>query len=188
MPSLNEMKEKRTRLIAEAQQIVLAETVTTEARAKFDAMIADVEVMEADIDRIEKIEALNAETRTTVRPPRPVPGASLDTNEKAPEVRAFENYIRYGKDGMSQEDRSVLRERRDITTGPTSGGYLIPQVFNPTLIDAQKLIGNTVSIVGKKVTNNNGAPIKGIALQRYWKLAYHSYRRNDCCDRAGPHL
>jgi hypothetical protein len=42
----------------------------------------------------------------------------------------------------------------------TSTGAVIPQLFNQTIIDAQKLIGNTVSIVGKKVTNNNGAPIK----------------------------
>jgi HK97 family phage major capsid protein len=37
---------------------------------------------------------------------------------------------------------------------------MIPQQFLTTMIDAQKYIGNTVSIVGKKVTNNNGAPIK----------------------------
>jgi len=110
-------------------------------------MVKDVEQLEQDIATAEKLEKYEAETRETVRPPRGNPAASeAETREKSDrEVRAFERYVRYG-------------ETRDLTT--TSTGAVIPQLFNQTIIDAQKLIGNTVTIVGKKVTNNNGAPIK----------------------------
>jgi HK97 family phage major capsid protein len=164
MSKLIELREKRTRLISEAQQIVQADVVTNEHRAKFDAMLADVETMEADITRLEKVEKLEAETRSTHRPPRSNPESNQNADVQS---RAFEKYIRYGKDYLNAEERIALRggfEQRDVTTvgggSNTNGGYLIPQLFNPSLIDAQKLIGNTVSIVGKRVTNNNGAPIK----------------------------
>lgn len=166
MSKLIELRQKRVQTIADAQKIVLQEKVTTEDRAKFDAMMADVTTYEEDIKRIELVEKLEAESRSTTRPPRPNPdGAEVtaDAEKLAAEKRAFEKYIRYGEKRMTPEDFAAL-ERRDITTsganGTVSGATMIPQQFLTTMIDAQKLIGNTVSIVRKKVTNNNGAPIK----------------------------
>jgi HK97 family phage major capsid protein len=145
--TINQMKEQRTKLITDAQKLVLGDSVTAEQRDQANRMVKDVEQLEQDIATAEKLEKYEAETRETVRPPRGNPAASeAETREKSDrEVRAFERYVRYG-------------ETRDLTT--TSTGAVIPQLFNQTIIDAQKLIGNTVTIVGKKVTNNNGAPIK----------------------------
>jgi HK97 family phage major capsid protein len=171
MSKLIELRAKRVQTIADAQKIVLQETVTTEDRAKFDAMMEDVTIYEGDIQRIERIDQLEAESRQTQRPPRPNPDGSangVDPVHTAAVSRAFEKYIRRGYSRMTEEERSIL-ERRDVTvagglpaspgTGP-SGATMIPQQFLTTMIDAQKLIGNIVSIVGKKVTDNNGAPIK----------------------------
>jgi HK97 family phage major capsid protein len=171
MSKLLELRAKRVQTIADAQKIVLQETVTSEDRAKFDAMMADVAIYEGDIQRIEQVEKLEAESRQSQRPPRPNPDGSasgVDPVHTAAVSRAFEKYIRRGYARMSEEERSLL-ETRDITvagglpaspgTGP-SGATMIPQQFLTTMIDAQKLIGNMVSIVGKKVTDNNGAPIK----------------------------
>ncbi|WP_433963656.1 phage major capsid protein [Tunturiibacter gelidiferens] len=157
---LKDMKEQRIKLITDAQAILQQDVVTAEQRTSAHKMLADVEALEADITLVERFAQLDTETRSTQRPPRPAPGdGSVEGNEKQKaEARAFENYIRFGKDNLSQEDRSILRERRDLST--VNAGTIIPQQFLPTLIDAQKLVGNTVSIVGKKVTNNNGAPIK----------------------------
>lgn len=170
MTKLQQLQEKRVQLIAEAQRVVLQETVTAEDRTKFDAMMADVAVYEGDIQRIEQVEKLDAASRSTQRPPRPNPDGSAvleDPVRKAAEFKAFEKFVRRGYSRMTEEERSLL-EQRDITTtgagvGNVSGATMIPQQFLTTMIDAQKLIGNTVSIVGKKVTDNNGAPIK-IAL------------------------
>lgn len=166
MSKLIELRQKRVQTIADAQKIVLQEKVTAEDRAKFDAMMADVVTYEEDIKRIELVEKLDAESRSTTRPPRPNPdgsAAGVDAEAMAAEKRAFEKYIRKGEKRMTAEDWSAL-ERRDITTsgvnGTVSGATMIPQQFLTTLIDARKLIGNTVSIVRQKVTDNNGAPIK----------------------------
>jgi HK97 family phage major capsid protein len=157
---LKDLQDRRNKLITDAQALLHQETVTAEHRSQFDTMMADVVAIEADIDRVEKLAKLEAETRSTQRPPRPNPGTNpteVEQRDKAA-AKAFENYIRYGKDGLDAEERTLLRERRDLTTA--NAGYLVPQLFNPSLIDARKLYGNLVNEVGKKVTNNNGAPIK----------------------------
>jgi HK97 family phage major capsid protein len=122
--------------------------VTAEQRDQANRMVGDVEKLEADINVAEKLEKYELESRETVRPPRGTPEASeVEQREKTTrETKAFEHYIRTG-------------EKRDIVTSGT-GGVVIPQLYNQNIIDAQKLIGNTVTIVGKKVTNNNGAPMK----------------------------
>lgn len=166
MTKLLEMQEKRSQLIAEAQRVVLQDKIDAEARAKFDRMMTDVEQMEGDIDRLRRIEKLEAESRATVRPPRPNPDAEAAPSEERKKLhaKAFERYIRYGKGELAPEERAILREYRDVTTtgasGNVAGATMIPQQFLTTLIDAQKLVGNTVSVVAKKVTDNNGAPIK----------------------------
>jgi HK97 family phage major capsid protein len=167
MSKLIELRQKRVQLIAEAQRVLLDENLDNEKRAKAGKMVADVEQMEADITTLEKLEKLEIESRQSAgRPPRPNPdgsGNAEDPERRKAEAKAFESYVRKGYSRMTEEERSIL-ERRDITTvgggENVSGATMIPQQFLTTMIDAQKLIGNTVSIVRKKVTDNNGAPIK----------------------------
>src|SRR6202171_2406646 len=101
--NLKDMKEQRTKLIADAQAILQQDTVTAEHRTQANKMLADVEALEADITLCERVAKLDAENRSTQRPPRPAPGdASVDATEKnKAEARAFENYIRFGKDSLS---------------------------------------------------------------------------------------
>jgi len=165
MPKLLEMQEQRNRLFTEAQTLMSAEKVTAETRTKVKAIMADVDALEEDITTQQRLDKIDAELRQTERPPRPQPGGETGDKQHDESIsRAFEKYIRYGKDSLTSEERTLLAERRDITTtgasGNTNGGFVIPQLFDTTLIEARKLVGNTVSIVGKKVTNNNGAPMK----------------------------
>ncbi len=147
MPTIKDMCEQRTKLITDAQALVLGEKVTVEQRAQANKMVADVEILEADINTAQRLEKFELESRSSVKPPRGAPAAGSDESaeKSAKEVRAFEHYIRTG-------------EKRDLTT--TSMGAVIPQLFNSQIVDAQKLVGNLVSVVGKKVTDMSGAPLK----------------------------
>ncbi len=165
MAKILEMQERRNRLFTEAQTLMSADNITAETRTKVKAIMSDVDVLEEDIKTQERLDKIETDLRSTERPPRPQPGSgSADKQHDEGVTRAFETYIRYGKDALTGEQRALLAERRDITTtgasGNTNGGFVIPQLFDTTLIEARKLVGNTVSIVGKKVTNNNGAPMK----------------------------
>jgi chemotaxis response regulator CheB len=90
--TINQMKEQRTKLITDAQKLVLGDSVTAEQRDQANRMVKDVEQLEQDIATAEKLEKYEAETRETVRPPRGNPAASeAETREKSDrEVRAFE--------------------------------------------------------------------------------------------------
>ena len=167
MPTIRQLQEQRTKVVHDAAAIMQGENVTAEQRAQVTTMLADEQTIVADIRAMEALEASEKELRSTTRPNRANPTGAQRTEkeERDAEVRsAFEKYIRFGKEEMSTEERSLLRERRDITTtgasGNVAGNVIIPQLFDNVLNDAKKLVGNTVSIVRQKVTNNNGAPIK----------------------------
>jgi HK97 family phage major capsid protein len=185
------MKEKRLKLVTDAQAILLGENVTDEQRAQASTMMADVATLEKDIDDLERLARAEADLRSTTRPPQPNPGAegSEEALREQRERQAFERYIRFGKDELTAEERTVLRERRDVGAGRSGGGMIVPrsvarrgkeqrditttganstvsgatmtpQLFLPTMIDAQKAYGNIATAVRLKVTDNNGAPIK----------------------------
>jgi HK97 family phage major capsid protein len=161
--TLVEMREKRTKLLKDAQDLLLPNEVTAEQRGSAAKILQDVEAIEADIAMREKVEAKLKEERDFGRPPRSVSGAEGEDAEKKSEeryLRAFSKYVRGGIHRLSDEERSALYEKRDVLTTNTGDAFLIPQQFNPTLIEAQKYIGGAVNLVNRKVTNNNGAPMR----------------------------
>ena len=166
MPTILQLQEKRTKLVHDAAAIMQAENVTAEQRAQVNTMLADEQVIVADIRAMEAIEASDKELRSTQRPHRgsPTGGQSEEEQRNAETRSAFEKFVRFGLGSMTGEERGLLRERRDITTtganGNVAGNVIIPQLFDNVLNDAKKLVGNTVSVVRHKVTNNNGAPVK----------------------------
>lgn len=165
---INDLKDKRNKLMLEAQKLLL--NPTTETRSQFDAMMADVDILEADIERVERTTKFEAEQRSLGRPPRAVPGViAADVNEQsANQRRALEEYVRFGN--VSSEVRSYLRpagiEQRDLGTvtggSITGGSQLIPQAFYGVLTQAQKSWGALTTILNVKKTDT-GAPMK-IAL------------------------
>jgi HK97 family phage major capsid protein len=162
-----ELKEKRTKLMADASKLIRQPDLTTEHRNQFDRMLADVDLLEADLGRLERTAQFEAEQRSTGRPPRPQPGQEVADRDETAEMqkRAFTSFIRFGEGRLTAEERSCLRpaEVRDIgtTTGGsiTGGGQLIPQAFYPTLVEAQKAWGAITTLVNTKKTDN-GAPMK----------------------------
>ncbi|MGA2650414.1 MAG: phage major capsid protein [Terracidiphilus sp.] len=161
--TLQEMHEKRTKLLHDAQVIMLQETVTAENRASVDAMLADVDVLEADIARSERVAVVDTENRSTRSLPRAVPGANADNSVEARNDRqknAFDKLIRGGIQGLNAETRERFAsvEQRDIIEAST-GGTLIPQAFYPELLEAEKAWGDLLTIV-KQIKSDDGRPTK----------------------------
>lgn len=152
---IKSLSEKRNRLIADAQAIMQGESVTAEQRSQFDAMLADVKSVDADIARLSAVEQAKAEARSINTPARPNPGESVDPEERA-EVRnarvkaSFRKYLQTGQ-----------VETRDLTyTG--AGAVVVPQAFDAQVVEAQKSYGELYSIVNVMKTDG-GEPTK-IAL------------------------
>jgi HK97 family phage major capsid protein len=151
---LKSLKEKRAKLITDAQQLVAKKDVTAEERTKAHAMLADVDLLEQDIAIEERAATLAAEQRSAGRPPRAQPGegTAVTDETRAAEKAAFVDYLKFGK-----RNTTALRETRDLTTGNT--GVVIAQDFMGTLVEAQKAWGALTLAVGQK-KSLNGEPLK----------------------------
>jgi HK97 family phage major capsid protein len=147
--TIKELKDQRNKLLQDAQKLALA-GFNTESRSAFDKMIAETDVVEADIRRLEAIAAT-----------RPEPGIAA-VDKKVEEKRAFENWIRTG-------ERSPLLkqfEARDLGTvtggSVAAGAQFVPQAFYPVLTEAKLAWGKLLEECNERETAD-GAPMK-IAL------------------------
>lgn len=163
MANLKEMRERVANIVTESRAKLDAITSETpedraaEINREVDAMLTDVERLEADIARREKVEALEkkmetaaeAEDRAKREAKRPggstieVPAA---TDDDTPSYRqAFHEYLRNeGQRGaMSPEARAVLEtgyqkvaaDKRAQTVGTNSaGGFTVPEELQNILI------------------------------------------------------
>lgn len=162
--NLQETTEKRNKLMVDAQTLITKEVVTKEDRANFDKMIADSDLLTADITRMQAVEKFSAEQRATTRPPRAGFGSDDKSEETAHnQKRAFKEWMRFGN--VSAENRAFIRtmEQRDLGTGAisapiTGGNVLVPTGFDPVFHTAMKSYGALVDAV-YTLTTSGGGPI-----------------------------
>lgn len=149
MTRVRELREQRAKIHADAQLLLGQGTITQEDKRKFDMMMGEMDTLKREIEGIEAREEWDrrdGELRETRRPPEAQIGdAALDSARERRECRAFSNYLRFGTQGLAEEDRTVLRraESRDMGIGTGSlGGYFVPQGFVYKIEDALKYYGN----------------------------------------------
>lgn len=153
-----QLRQQRAKLVADANALIPAEgRMSQEVNQKFDAIMADVDAMKTEIDRIERAEALQAEMEAGLDPSTrgANPGsynADADATQaearQASYKRAFDSYLRRGVSRMKPEDVNILRSAgmsteyrdQDNLTGGL-GGYTVPQGFQRELEVALKYFG-----------------------------------------------
>ena len=125
MATLKELREKQAKLVADARaKLEEIKDDTPEARAKeieveYDKIMADFDKIEADAKRQEAIDErealLNAaDARRPRGEDRSVAGRGRQDKNATPEQRekayrdAFRSYLRYGREGLSPEERAAL--------------------------------------------------------------------------------
>jgi HK97 family phage major capsid protein len=147
---LRELREKRANVIANARaKLDEIKTETPAERAaeierEADAMLAEVDTLDAKIERAQKLVDLEERGRAP-DPRRPIPD---DVNDDEPEGRGAENdqeyrevfsrVLRFGAHELTPEERGILmrnrlnltREMRAQAVGDSAaGGYTVPQGF-----------------------------------------------------------
>jgi len=156
--TIAELREKQARIVAEARsKLEEIKDDTTAERAKeieteYDAAMADYDKLEARAKREEALAAkeadLNAadERRPTGENRRVEPG-KVEKTDAEQHADAMRSFIRFGKEGMSAEQRKVLERNRvgedraqSVGTN-TAGGYLVPFIFQEELIKSLKAWG-----------------------------------------------
>lgn len=145
-----ELKSKRGQILSEAQALLLRGLNTSEQKAEYQKMLADVDIIDGDISTLEKIE------RTLPKQPAPAAAPAVITNRDSKERRrkvntAWRSLLLHGYN-------NTRPEQRDITIA-TDGTVLIPQEFSKVIIEAQKFYGPIANLV-KRIDSDNGRPWK----------------------------
>lgn len=153
-----ELREERYRVVNEARAILAnTDVCEPERRAKFDELMATADELKADIDRVERALAAEAEleARRELRADRE--GTSVDeaATRAAFEADTFRAWMRGGLAALSPEQAEHVRGRlaplpgiqAAQTTGtPASGGYLVPQDFANRIDEALKAYGGMLEV------------------------------------------
>jgi HK97 family phage major capsid protein len=159
-----ELREKRAKLVADAQALIpAAGAMTAEIRTKFDAMIADADTLKADIERVERADALSAEVRAVRPPEQHIANPRDEKTLRSEWNKALKDYAIKGEGAMSAENRAILSgtvpEFRDMGVGvTTAGGFLVPQGFVYEVETALKYYGPMLS-VGRILPTASGNPL-----------------------------
>lgn len=98
--------------------------ISDEVRAQFDGLMAEIEKMDADIERAEKLQAVEARTAAQ-KSAVSAPMVNLQTRLGDSEERAFAHYLRTGDGSGMQELRAYNNTDMNITT-QADGGYAVP--------------------------------------------------------------
>jgi HK97 family phage major capsid protein len=130
------LRERRAKLVSDAQAILRKNNITTEDRSRFDTMMDDAEAMKKQIDTMERSLVNDAEVRGGNATGFDRLGARYESNEDRSYRADFSNYLRRGI------VTSKMAERRDTDgsaqaaggqtisyTAGAAGGYFVPAGF-----------------------------------------------------------
>ncbi len=158
---IKELRDKRNKLLHDAQAILLKATVTAEELESARHMSAESDQLEERIAQAEALTAKIADDERSLPVPRPHPGAGDGQADASENRKAFSDFIRYGVRSNRLNGPFGSPEHRDITTeaGATGGAAFIPQEFYPVLTEAEKSWGQILTFLNNKETAN-GAPMK----------------------------
>lgn len=123
---------------------------TDDERAKYDTARQGLDELRARIEREQEL--VNEELRAA-RPVDPAaegtaadPDAAAAAGQRGGHGRdkydlAFRAYLLSGNQGLTDEQRGLLIQKRDMSLTAASGGYTVPQGFYATLVETTKAYG-----------------------------------------------
>ncbi|MCG0061733.1 phage major capsid protein [Streptomyces tricolor] len=180
MPTLQSLLDKRATAWDKAQEFqsraASEEEMSAEDHAAWDAALADVERLSADIEREERhqrAERLAAVDYTKVidgRGDTPEEEEARERHGGAEGVEAYNNawrsWLRGGTQDLSSEERSVLRtgwvdgkelRAQGVATG-AAGGYVVPPAFRAKMVETMKFYG-AMRQVAEVITTESGVTL-----------------------------
>lgn len=154
MKSIQALREERQKLAAELRTIMdstAGKDWSNDDQAKYDSLVASVDNIDAEIQRIEK--ALDIENASTQRVENRVNdlGISADEAQNAIETEksVFNTFLRQGREGLNMAQRQFIQNRiqNAQSTGTNSeGGFIVPTDFATTLLQELKSYGGVRSV------------------------------------------
>lgn len=153
-PSIQSLRERHAALAKETRALVESNNTEwkPEHQSKYDAGLAEMDDIKAQIERIETVLAAAAderiESKTHEHEARIVRSAGRDL---------FAKWLKHGDKGMTAQDWADIRATMSTTTAG-EGGYTVPTEVNSQIIDVLKAYGG-VREAASVITTDMGNPI-----------------------------
>lgn len=170
MPTTQQLREQRASIWEQMKEVVdraeaESRDLTAEETQKYERAEADLDRLEASIERQERHEARSAQydtvDRSGVVPAAPSNGP-LDDGEQE---RVFLSFLRNGINGMAPEDARAIQQRfivddairnaAGVGTG-SAGGYAVPAAFRNVFVETMKWYGPMLD-VAETINTDTGA-------------------------------
>jgi HK97 family phage major capsid protein len=144
MNSIQALRERRNAKALEAKKLLddhPAEKWSKEVEGKVDALYAEIDDIDAQISRHQKLLDLSAEqTFSDVKNNKKLPGAAeIDLPENFAKS-CYSKWLRGGDNAISGEEWTKLRATMSTTT-TTEGGYTVPTEVAKSVVEALKAFG-----------------------------------------------
>jgi HK97 family phage major capsid protein len=168
---LKRLIDKQNRLHNRMQDILAAAEEenrdwTAEERTNWDAANADIDVVSADIERLEKNAKLDKidyrqviQGQGTGEPEAP---EATDEERAARHEETFGAFLRGGMGALTTEQRTVMAEHRASPQGvgiPADGGFLVPPGYRAVMTETLKAYGGLINHANV-VTTSTGNPLQ----------------------------
>lgn len=157
MTSHQEMlREKRARLIAQAQALIPRDKkrgISDHDSAQFDLLMAQIDELR---DELALAEPKASHTKLLAAMSSPSFDHSQRDDEQSSSLGAFHNFLKFGVNGLSTDDREILtrqnrhedvgmiRAAQGVGTG-SGGGFAVPNEAMQPLVEALKLSGGLLA-------------------------------------------
>jgi len=142
-----QLRAKRFKLVHDAQKLNAKTRPSADDLRQVDRMFKEIDALKAQIDRIDRAEALGAENLELLRNGGK-PSQSVDRDL---EMKTFHAWMRGGLGGLSalKDDRALeiydkQFQAAQSTGSDVGGGYTVPEGFFGKLVDAEKAYGGMI--------------------------------------------
>ena len=179
-----ELREKRMGLVVQARKLLDAaeaegRALTAEEREQYDRIMADVDGLTATIERMERISELEARMSEPASPPiKPEPVEQRSGRPTgAPEYRdAFWRTMRHTRNILEPHEFRALQVGTD-----SEGGYLVPDEFAKTLVQAlnEANIMRTLATVISTTSGTMEIPVVSSHGSAAWTAEEAAYTESD---------
>jgi HK97 family phage major capsid protein len=150
-----ELRRERAKIVEDARALLngVEGEVSAEISAKFDEMMAAADEIKAKIDRVERLESMEANLGEKIERRAGREGISVDEAHAKSETdkAAYHAYLRYGLSDMPADLRAQAQTRMQSidanavgrfmnaqsTASDVGGGYLVPEGFEAMLEKAE---------------------------------------------------
>lgn len=141
-------RERRTALAKDTRNLLDTSTGdgnkwTPENQAKYDENVAEIERIDAAIERHQKVMDLTADEALSAQGVREHAAGNRGGQEPSNEMRLFDRWARGGDNAMSAEDWKQVNAAMsgNPAVNPEQGGYTVPTTLSKQILEALKAYG-----------------------------------------------